>query len=89
MDEALRLRDLAVSESGFVFDPYSGQTYSLNVTGRVILEELRRGRTIDGIEAVLRDAFDVAAGVDVGRDVREFLRRVREQGWPVPELDRA
>lgn len=76
-----RLRDLAVSESGFVFDPYGGQTFSLNPTGKVILEELRRGTPLDRIEAVLRDAFQVEEGVEVGRDVREFVLLAREQGW--------
>lgn len=76
-----RLRDLAVSESGFVFDPHSGQTYSLNASGKVILEELRRGTPPERIEAVLRDAFAVEPGVEVGRDVRDFMLLAREQGW--------
>lgn len=80
-----RLKDLALSESGFVFDPYGGQTYSLNLTGRVILEELRRGTPLDRIEAVLRDAFEVEAGHDVARDVRDFLLQAREQGWLAAE----
>lgn len=76
-----RLRDLAVSESGFVFDPHGGQTYSLNLTGKVILEELRRGTPLERIEAVLRDAFQVEPGVEVARDLQDFLLQAREQGW--------
>lgn len=81
MDPRHRLRDLAVSESGFVFDPYGGQTYSLNETGRAILEALRRGDSVEAIEAALREAFEVEPGTDVARDVREYLLQVREQGW--------
>jgi PqqD family protein of HPr-rel-A system len=81
MDARHRLRDLAVSESGFVFDPYGGQTYSLNATGRVILEALRRGDAVEAIEAALREAFDVEPGADVARDVREYLLQMREQSW--------
>ncbi len=83
--DARRLRDLAVSESGFVFDPHGGQTYSLNPTGKVILEELRRGTPPDRIEAVLRDAFAVEPGVEVARDVRDFMLLAREQGWLAAE----
>jgi PqqD family protein of HPr-rel-A system len=81
MDQRHRLRDLAVSESGFVFDPYGGQTYSLNAPGRVILEALRRGDDVPAIEAALREAFQVEPGTDVARDVREYLLRLREHGW--------
>jgi len=81
MDARHRLRDLAVSESGFVFDPYGGQTYSLNATGRLILEALRRGDSPEAVEAALRAAFEVEPGTDVARDVREYLLQMREQGW--------
>lgn len=86
--DARRLRDLAVSESGFVFDPHCGQTYSLNPTGKVILEELRRGTPPERIEAALRDAFEVEPGVEVARDVRDFMLQAREQGW-LPAEERA
>jgi len=84
LDPTQRLRDLAVSESGFVFDPYSGQTYSLNATGRVLLEALKGGAGPAELEQVLRQRFEVAGGDDLQRDVGEFLRTAREQGWPVP-----
>jgi PqqD family protein of HPr-rel-A system len=81
MDARHRLRDLAVSESGFVFDPYGGQTYSLNASGRVILEALRRGDAVEAVEAALRDAFEVEPGTDLARDIREYLLQMREHGW--------
>jgi hypothetical protein len=80
-----RLKDLAVSESGFVFDPHGGQTYSLNATGKAILEELRRGTPPERIEQVIRDAFEVEPGVEVARDVRDFILLAREQGWLAAE----
>lgn len=84
MDPLHRLKDLAVSESGFVFDPYSGETFNVNPTGRVILDALRRGASPAAIEAELRERFEVADGADLAHDVREFLLAVRAQGWPVP-----
>ena len=85
MEPTQRLRDLAVSESGFVFDPYSGQTYSLNATGRSVLEAVKGGADPAEIERILRQGFEVAGGEDLQRDLSEFLRTLREQGWPVPE----
>jgi hypothetical protein len=40
------LRQLAVSDSGFLFDPRSGQSYSLNPSGLEALEMLRLGLTL-------------------------------------------
>lgn len=85
MDPQQRLRDLAVSESGFVFDPYSGQTYSLNPSGLVALEALRRGEGREVVVEALRQRFALDGREDLSRDVAEFLRALREQGWPAPE----
>ncbi len=70
-----------MSESGFVFDPYGGQTYSLNATGRLILEALRRGDDVAAIESALRESFEAEPETDIVRDVREYLLQLREQGW--------
>lgn len=84
MDPLQRLRDLAVSESGFVFDPYSGQTYSLNPSGQVALEAVRGGAGPEAVAEALRLRFEVEPGQDLARDVADFLRALREQGWPAP-----
>jgi len=38
MSSVQKLKDLAVSDSGFVFDPYTGSTFSVNAAGRLILK---------------------------------------------------
>jgi hypothetical protein len=40
---AERLSNLALSPTGFVFDPRTGATYTVNPTGRAVLEALRDG----------------------------------------------
>ncbi len=75
-----RLKDLAISDSGFVFDPMTGITSTVNPTGRFILLQLKEGATPEQIEAALREAFDLVEGDDLHRDVREFLLVLREQG---------
>lgn len=74
-----RLDDLAVSETGFVFDPYSGATFSLNASALCLLRGLKEGLQRDGLVARLEESFDVA-GADLHRDVDEFLEQLRYMG---------
>ena len=72
-----RLKDLAISESGFLFDPYSGATFTLNNTGRFILQLLQEGKEIEGIESALRERFDVV-DEDLRSDIYEFGNLLKE-----------
>jgi hypothetical protein len=80
MEAPQRLRDLAISDSGFLFDPMTGITSTVNETGRFILQQLREGHGPEAIELALRSAFDLLEADDPGRDVREFLLLLRDQG---------
>lgn len=75
-----RLRELAVSDTGFVFDPYSGFTFSVNPTGRFILEQLKTGLDVDGVVGRLREGFETQPSDDPARDVNEFVLMLRENG---------
>lgn len=74
------LKDLAISESGFVFDPRSGATFTLNDTGRAALDGLRTGLDRAAIEAALVERFEVT-GADLHRDVDEFVRQLKQAGF--------
>lgn len=74
-----RLRELAVSDTGFVFDPYSGFTFSVNETGRFILQRLKAGADVEAVAAALGDAFELSPRDDPSRDVHEFILMLREQ----------
>jgi hypothetical protein len=80
MDTMKRLKDLAISDSGFLFDPCTGLTFTTNPPGQVILRKLREGLAPDAIEPVLRAEFDLTDVDDPARDVREFLLLLREHG---------
>lgn len=75
-----RLRDLAVSDGGFVFDPVTGQTFTVNDTGLFVLRALKDARSADEIAASLELGFEVDGSDDVSRDVDGFVARLREQG---------
>ncbi len=72
-----RLKDLAISESGFLFDPYSGTTFTLNNTGKFILQLFMEGNGVEAIEAALRDKFEVGEE-DLLNDIYEFVSLLKE-----------
>jgi len=73
------LAQLAVSPSGFVFDPLTGATFSVNDTGRKLLEGLRDGASLEELVACLADGFE-ATGADLQRDIMEYVRQLCEAG---------
>jgi hypothetical protein len=72
-----RLKDLAISESGFLFDPYSGATFTLNNTGKFIIQLLMEGKVIEQIESALRKRFEVGDD-DLRSDIYEFVNLLKE-----------
>lgn len=73
MTNSVRIKDLAISETGFVFDPFSGGTFTVNGTGQAIIKALRDGLTAEEIIDRLSADFDgVTPGI--ADDVRDFLR---------------
>lgn len=71
------LRRLAVSESGFVFDPASGHNFTLNDTGLRLLRLLQQGRRLDEVLAELGAEFS-GDPREMERDILEFVSTLRE-----------
>lgn len=71
-----RLKDLAVSDTGFVFDPFSGATFTANASALCILDGLKRAQDKDAIVAALRARFEVA-NEDLHRDVDDLVQSLR------------
>jgi len=77
-----RLAELAVSDTGFIFDPGSGATFNVNATGLVALAALREGvdpANTEAITARVRAQFP-SAPADAGEHVSEFVRTLRQMG---------
>ncbi len=79
MNDLQQLRELAVSDTGFVFDPYSGSTFTVNEPGLCVLVALKEGAGREAILARLRERFEVA-GEDLARDLEEFVHMLRQNG---------
>ena len=42
-----RLRQLAMSDTGFIFDPQTGQSFTVNKTGHLVIEMLKENASIE------------------------------------------
>jgi hypothetical protein len=79
MSHVKRLGDLALSDTGFAFDPYSGSTFTINATGLCVLQAMKEGLAHEAIFARVRERFS-ARDADVGRDVDDFVALLRQHG---------
>ncbi len=55
-----RLQQLAVSDTGFVFDPQTGQSFTVNRTGLIVIHLLKRGADVDKASMTLAQNCDVS-----------------------------
>lgn len=74
-----RLRGLAVSETGVLFDPASGNTFTMNRVATSILHALQRGLAPDRVCDVLKEEYEINPQT-LERDMREFLDRLKTLG---------
>lgn len=51
--------NISISESGFVFDAKTGESYSLNPSGKEILSLLNLGKTQEEIKEYMLARYDV------------------------------
>lgn len=56
----MRIRNnIAISETGFIFDPGTGDSYTLNAVGMEIFGMLKSGRNQEEISQIITDRYDV------------------------------
>ena len=72
----LATKRLALSESGFVFDPVSGQSFTVNETVLVVLRLVQQQDDLEKISEQLAEQFD-ASIVEIKRDVQDFTNRLQ------------
>ena len=80
-DPAL-LRSLAVSDTGFIFDPRTGYSYSTNATGLAVLTGLKDGLALPTIAERL--AAELDGGVSIEDDVAQFVELCAQLGLVAP-----
>ena len=74
-----RLDTIAMNDSGFAFDPMSGESYSLNDSAQEIVELLKAGREAKEIAQHLSDEYAISFE-DAYRDTLEFVEHLKLYG---------
>ncbi len=65
--------DIAISDSGFVFDPTTGDSYNLNKTGIEILKMIKEGKSEKEIIKEFTEKYDVDE-ITFDQNFYDFLR---------------
>lgn len=52
-------KNIAISETGFVFDPNSGDSFTLNSIGKEILEQFQAGNSKTDISYSILNKYDI------------------------------
>lgn len=72
------LKNLAISDTGFIFDPFSGKTFTVNEVGMVIIQSLKNGEDVAFIQNRIMEEFDTTLD-QLERDISDFLIQLKEQ----------
>ena len=70
-------KNVAVSDSGFVFNPTTGESFSVNPIGNEIIELLKAGKTIDQISQNILDNYNTEMDV-LEKDIYEFFELLKQ-----------
>ena len=69
---------LVITDSGFIFDPHLGKSYSANSIGLLILKYIQDGKNLDQIIEGVANDFNVSK-LDAERDIVEFINSIQGQ----------
>lgn len=51
--------NIAISDTGFVFDPSTGESFTFNPTGLEIFRHLKNEKSMEEITEIMTDKYDV------------------------------
>jgi len=70
-------KNIATSESGFIFNPSTGDSFSANPLANEIIQYLKEGQSIQKIKASITDRYDVDV-FQLEKDLDNFVLQLRE-----------
>jgi len=68
-------KNIATSEAGFVFNPGTGDSFSVNQTGAEILSQLKQDKSPKEIIQLISSRFEVDA-TQIERDLDDFISQL-------------
>lgn len=72
-------KNIAISESGFVFDPNSGESFSINPVGAEIVDHLKQEKSFEEIQAYMLNKYDIDE-VSFERYYYDFISMLEQYG---------
>ncbi len=66
-------RNLAISENGFVFNPTTGDSFSVNELGAMIINEIKAGKSKNEILEIVSNDYNADKST-IEKDFNEFLQ---------------
>jgi hypothetical protein len=64
-------KDIAVSDSGFVFNPATGDSFSVNPIGMEIIKLMKEGKNLKEISSYIFDNYNVEEKT-IEKDLQDF-----------------
>jgi hypothetical protein len=70
------LKELAISDTGFIFNPTTGESFSVNELGLFILEKLKKGEEQNTILSRIIEEYEVEK-IEAEKDLTDFLNMIK------------
>ncbi len=74
-----KLQRLAINDEGFIFDPETGNSFTVNKTGLFIIKLLKDEISEDEIIKKITDEFEISEE-EAQRDLLDFMEHLRLLG---------
>jgi hypothetical protein len=74
--DTTKLHNLAISDTGFIFDPVSGNSFSTNETGLLIIKELKNDAPVDRVISAVVECYEVPVET-AKQDVLQMIESLR------------
>jgi N-acetylglucosamine kinase-like BadF-type ATPase len=74
--DTTRLSGLAISDSGFIFDPGTGSTFTANEIGLKVIQKFKEGHDVTDICTEIVDEYEVSFE-QAEIDVMDFVRKLK------------
>ncbi len=70
-------KNIAVSDSGFVFNPATGESFSANPIGMEIMELLKKGTPTQEISNTILEKYETDAPT-IDKDLHDFIQILKQ-----------
>ena len=68
--------NIALSESGFIFNPNTGESFTINPSGQQIIEMIRDGKEFEEINQYFMENFETEESI-FEKDFEDFVQMLK------------